>query len=240
MSFVPTDQTGGLIGKQRLLLIAGNSVFSDCFQEITSRYVEYEVILVPSLEEASALVRKESFSLIIIDIMGRELCSPRCWRFSRSLGAAAPVIIVVDPDACPIITIQVGIGPNEYILRPFRLGDLLERINTLLTIPKINISQPYEIGILIFEPIKNLVRNKVTGVSERLTEKERLILEILCHAKMKSVSRDSLLKRVWGYQVSISTHTLETHVYRLRKKLQVVSEREDLIVTTPKGYKLHI
>ena len=240
MSFVQDSQAAGPESKQRLLLVVQNPVLSECFQEISERYVEYEVVVTTSLEEASAFVATEVYSLIIIDILGSELCSPKCWSFSRAVRESAPVMIVVDPDVCPIIATQVGASPNEYVMRPLRLCNLLERINCLLTSRKISTSRCYELGVLDFEPIKNLVRNKNTRVSVRLTEKEKLILEMLYNAKTESVSRDSLLKSVWGYQVAISTHTLETHVYRLRKKLQIASEVEGIILTTPGGYKLQV
>ena len=225
--------------KQRFLLVGRDCVFANCVKEVIEGYTEYEVVTSQSLEEARILADAEEFYLIILNLRSSELCSRECSGLGVSLDEMVPVIIVVDPEACPLLAIQVGCGPNEYLMKPVRLGGLVERINLLLTPDTEGDIGPYAIGLLNFDPLKNLVEHKVTEVSVRLTEKEKLILETLYHAKTKSVSRDSLLKCVWGYQVSISTHTLETHIYRLRKKLHRAGEIESILVTTPNGYKLN-
>jgi DNA-binding response OmpR family regulator len=225
--------------RQRFLLVARDCVFADCVKEVFERYTEFRVVKSHSIEDARIRADTEEFSLIILDVQSYELCSAECSGLGASLDKMVPVMIVVDPEVCPLLAIQVGFGPNEYLMKPVRLGGLVERIKHLLTPDTGSTTGLYEIGPLNFEPLKNIVEHKVTGVSERLTEKEKLILETLYNAKTKSVSRDSLLSQVWGYQVAISTHTLETHVYRLRKKLHRVSEIETILVTTPKGYKVN-
>ena len=222
--------------KQRFLLVGRDCVFADCVKEVIERYTKYEVVTSESLEKARILAGAEEFFLIILNLPSSELCSADCSRLGVSLDEMVPVIVVVDPQACPLLAIQVGCGPNKYLMKPVRLGGLVEHINVLLA-PD---TGPYAIGPLNFEPLKNLVEHKTTGAVVRLTEKEKLILETLFHAKTESVSRDSLLKYVWGYQVAISTHTLETHIYRLRKKLHRASEIESILVTIPNGYKLNI
>jgi len=225
--------------KQRFLLVGRDRVFADCVKEVIERYTEHEVVTSQSLEDAKRCADAEDFSLIILNVYPPELCSPECSGLGASLDEMVSVIVVVDPATCPLLAIQVGFAPNEYLMKPVRLGGLVERINLLLTPDIGGTIGPYSIGPLNFEPLKNIIEHKITGASVRLTEKEKLILETLYHAKTKSVSRDSLLKCVWGYQVAISTHTLETHIYRLRKKLHRVSEIESILVTTSKGYKLN-
>jgi DNA-binding response OmpR family regulator len=72
----------------------------------------------------------------------------------------------------------------------------------------------------------------------RLTEKEVAMLELLWHAAGAVVPRDALLAQVWGYQAGLSTHTLETHVYRLRRKIERDPARAELLVTEVGGYRL--
>jgi len=225
--------------RQRFLLVGRDCVFASCVKEVIERYTAYEVVTSQSLEEARISADAEPFSLIILNVHSPELCSPECSGLGASLDEMVPVIVVVDPETCPLLATQVGFGPNEYLMKPVRLGGLVERISLLLNPDSGGTVGPYSVGSLNFEPLKKVIEHKVTGVSVRLTEKEKLLLETLYHARAKSVSRESLLKCVWGYQVAISTHTLETHIYRLRKKLHKVSGTESILVTTPKGYKLN-
>ena len=72
----------------------------------------------------------------------------------------------------------------------------------------------------------------------RLTEKETSILKYLFRAGEKAVSRDVLLNEVWGYNAGVTTHTLETHIYRLRQKIEADPSSAEILVTEPGGYRL--
>ncbi|MBT5494999.1 MAG: winged helix-turn-helix domain-containing protein, partial [Alphaproteobacteria bacterium] len=72
----------------------------------------------------------------------------------------------------------------------------------------------------------------------RLTEKETSILKFLYRAGDKVVGRDTLLGKVWGYNAGVTTHTLETHVYRLRQKIELDPSNAEILVTEPGGYRL--
>jgi DNA-binding response OmpR family regulator len=73
----------------------------------------------------------------------------------------------------------------------------------------------------------------------RLTEKETSILKYLCRIGNKVVPRDVLLSEVWGYNAGVTTHTLETHIYRLRQKIEADPSNAVLLVTEPGGYRLN-
>ena len=72
----------------------------------------------------------------------------------------------------------------------------------------------------------------------RLTEKETAILKFLLRAGDEPVSRDVLLNDVWGYHADVTTHTLETHIYRLRQKIEADPANAQLLVTEGGGYRL--
>ena len=72
----------------------------------------------------------------------------------------------------------------------------------------------------------------------RLTEKEAAIIKYLYRAGDKVISRDTLLEEVWGYNSGVTTHTLETHVYRLRQKIERDPSKAEILVTESGGYKL--
>jgi DNA-binding response OmpR family regulator len=88
-----------------------------------------------------------------------------------------------------------------------------------------------------FKPaLKILVEEN--GNKVRLTEKETSILKFLYRASEKMVTRETLLTEVWGYNTGVTTHTLETHIYRLRQKIEKDPARAELLITETGGYKL--
>jgi len=96
----------------------------------------------------------------------------------------------------------------------------------------------FTIGDYTFRPSAKLMVHNETAQKVRLTEKEAAILKFLYRAGDKVVSRDVLLNEVWGYNVTVTTHTLETHVYRLRQKIEREPSNAELLITEPGGYKL--
>jgi len=76
------------------------------------------------------------------------------------------------------------------------------------------------------------------GVRRLLTEKETAILARLARARGGVVARDVLLREIWGYSPAVDTHTLETHIHRLRRKLEDASGRPKLLLSAPSGYRL--
>jgi len=83
---------------------------------------------------------------------------------------------------------------------------------------------------------KLLVSEK--GSKLKLTEKETAILRFLFRTRQKAVRHDVLLAEVWGYHNRLNTHTLETHIYRLRQKIEDNFSRPRILVTEPDGYRL--
>ena len=226
--------------KDRFLIVGHDIAFVRGVTEVMERYRECEVVEAGSLDVAAGHILEEQFALVFVDLPAVDLCSPACSSFGFLLGESIPVVVFVDPNSCPVLAIQVGFLPNEYLMKPFRLGTLLDRVNYLLPNDSITSQAPCVIGQFTFIPLKSLLKNMSTGASIRLTEKETLILKMLYSAGTQSVSRESLLKQGWGYQTSIPTHTLETHVYRLRKKLQEANGTGEVLVKTTQGYKLNL
>ena len=72
----------------------------------------------------------------------------------------------------------------------------------------------------------------------RLTEKETAIIKFLYRSGEQSVSRETLLADVWGYNAGVSTHTLETHIYRLRQKIERDPSHAEILITEGGGYRL--
>ena len=95
----------------------------------------------------------------------------------------------------------------------------------------------FQLGPYTFKPaMKMLIDQKDRKI--RLTEKETNILKFLYRAQDGVVARDVLLHEVWGYNAGVTTHTLETHIYRLRQKIEPDPSSARLLVTESGGYRL--
>jgi len=128
-------------------------------------------------------------------------------------------------------------GANDYITKPFRFPVLLARIRAQLRQHEQSEDAVFSIGPYSFRPaVKMLVDDKDRKI--RLTEKETNILKFLYRANDKVVPRDVLLHEVWGYNAGVTTHTLETHIYRLRQKIEPNPSEASLLVTESGGYRL--
>ncbi len=166
------------------------------------------------------------------DMDGREVC-----KVMRSDGYKGPIIMLTghDSEADEILGLQSG--ASDYVTKPFRFGALLARIRAQLRQHEQSEDAVFAIGRFTFRPAQKMLEEE-GGQKVRLTEKETSILKYLYRADYKVVTREVLLHEVWGYNAGVTTHTLETHIYRLRQKIESDPSNAELLVTESGGYKL--
>ena len=128
-------------------------------------------------------------------------------------------------------------GANDYVTKPFRFAVLLARVRAHLRSHDQTDVATLKIGPYDFKPANRTLTDG-TGARIRLTDKEAAILRYLYRSGSKAVPREELLREVWGYSSGVTTHTLETHVYRLRQKIETVASRNGLLITEGGGYRL--
>jgi DNA-binding response OmpR family regulator len=157
----------------------------------------------------------------------------------RARGVKVPIIMLTGADTEADTIKGLDSGANDYILKPFRLGELLARLRRHLAIFDNSDDAVFSIGPYTFRPAAKLLLEGTKNRKIRLTEKEAAILKYLYRADGKPVARQVLLNEVWGYNAAVTTHTLETHIYRLRQKVEPDPSNARLLVTESGGYKLN-
>ena len=165
------------------------------------------------------------------DMDGREVC-----RAMREAGLSAPVIMLTGQTADADQIGGLDSGANDYVTKPFKFDVLLARLRAHLRSHEKSEEAVFQIGPYEFRPAQKLMQ--ADGRKVRLTEKETNILKYLYRAGPVAVPREELLHEVWGYNAGVTTHTLETHVYRLRQKIEPDPANARLLLTEQGGYRL--
>jgi DNA-binding response OmpR family regulator len=181
--------------------------------------------------------RHQPHDLVILDIGlpdmdGREVC-----RLMRKGGVRCPIVMLTGHDSDSDQILGLDAGANDYVTKPFKFAVLLARVRAQLRTHESSEDAVFTVGPYSFRPAQKLMVTE-DGARIRLTEKETSILKFLYRSKDAVVSREVLLHEVWGYNAGVTTHTLETHVYRLRQKIEPDPGQARLLVTETGGYRL--
>jgi DNA-binding response OmpR family regulator len=166
------------------------------------------------------------------DMDGREAC-----KIMRRNGYKGPIIMLTAQGSDADMILGLDSGANDYVSKPFRFGVLLARIRAHLRQHEQSEDAVFKLGPYTFKPSAKLLLT-MENKKVRLTEKETSILKYLYRAGDQAVGRDILLHEVWGYNAGVTTHTLETHIYRLRQKIERDPSNAEILVTETGGYKL--
>jgi DNA-binding response OmpR family regulator len=164
---------------------------------------------------------------------GRDLCARL-----RCEGKRIPIIMLTGADAEQDVVRGLEAGANNYIAKPFRLPELLARLRAQLRVFDDSEDATFAIGHYLFRPSARLLLDPAKNRKVRLTNKESQILKYLLRAKAEPVDRATLLADVWGYNSCIATHTLETHIYRRRQKIEADPFNPQLLLTDRGAYRL--
>jgi DNA-binding response OmpR family regulator len=175
--------------------------------------------------------------LVIMDVGLPDIDGREAVRILRKNSFKAPIIMLTGHDTDSDTMLGLEAGANDYVVKPFRFPVLLARIRAQLRQHETSADAVFTIGPYSFQPSSKLLMGS-KGNKVRLTEKETAILRFLYRADEKTISREVLLQEVWGYNSGVTTHTLETHIYRLRQKIEKDAAVPEILVTEAGGYKL--
>lgn len=227
-----------MTGGKRLLLIDDDDVLRGMLCEQLQLHEEFVTVEAATAIAALEKAKSGYFDVIILDVGlpdmdGREVC-----RLMRRNGVKSPIIMLTGADTDSDTILGLDAGANDYITKPFKLGVLLARLRAHIRQHERSDDAVFTIGPYTFQPSAKLLVDNQTKKKVRLTDKEGAILKYLYRAGDKVVGRDVLLDEVWGYNAGVTTHTLETHVYRLRQKIEADPSQARILVTEPGGYRL--
>lgn len=178
---------------------------------------DFEVVEVIDGAAALAAVKQERPAVVVLDVElpgkdGFELVTEM-----RAAGYLQPVLMLTGRDETADRVRGLALGADDYMTKPFQIEELLARVEALLRRQSWNDRRLLVLGAVTVD--LGARQAERAGVPLALTRSEFLLLEILAAARGRPVERAVLLREVWGYDDSVHTRTLETHLWRLRKKL---------------------
>ena len=197
----------------------------------------FDILEAATAGDGVRMAREGKPDLILLDVDlpdfdGREAC-----RRLRQDGVSAPIVMLTAAATDDDTVRGLDSGANDYVIKPYKFAVLLARIRAQLRDHEQSESAIFRLGTYEFRPAGKMLLD-ARGKKIRLTEKETNILKYLYRAGEKAVSREELLAEVWGYNAGVTTHTLETHVYRLRQKIEPDPTAAKLLLTEAGGYRL--
>src|ERR671912_2471906 len=222
---------------RKILIVDDDAELRDALVEQLALHEEFDASSAESGSKGVQAAKAGQIDLVIMDVGLPDVDGREAVRIMRKNGFKAPIIMLTGHDTDSDTILGLESGANDYVTKPFRFAVLLARIRAQLRQHEASEDAIFRIGPYTFRPGSKILVNE-KGSKLKLTEKETAILRYLYRAGARVVSRDTLLSEVWGYNANVTTHTLETHIYRLRQKIETNPSNARILVTEPGGYKL--
>ncbi|KXV14058.1 transcriptional regulator [Acetobacter malorum] len=230
-----------MTGARPILVVDDDRILRQTLVEQLQLEGEFTVQEAASLAEAREKLKAPDsrFDALLLDVSlpdgdGRDFCAEL-----RKDGLRMPIIMLTGSDDEADIVRGLDAGANDYVAKPFRIAELLARLRAQMRLFENSEDAVFSIGPYTFRPSAKLLQEPLKNRRIRLTEKETVILKFLYRAGTRPVPRQVLLNEVWGYNAAVTTHTLETHIYRLRQKIEPDPANASLLITEGGGYRLN-
>jgi DNA-binding response OmpR family regulator len=228
---------GNMPNKRTILIVDDDAELRDALVEQLSLHEEFHALAAENGTKGVQAAKAGQTDLVIMDVELPDIDGREAVRMLRKNGFKSPIIMLTGHNTDSDTILGLESGANDYVAKPFKFAVLLARIRAQLRQHEASEDAVFAIGPYTFRPSSKLLINPA-GNKVRLTEKETAILRYLYRAGQKPVARDVLLQEVWGYNSGVTTHTLETHIYRLRQKVEKDAANPAILVTDAGGYKL--
>ena len=223
--------------ERSILLVDDDDDLREALMEQLALYDEFSLTQATTAGDGIRLAKEDHTDLLIMDVGLPDMDGREAVKLLRKGGFKSPIIMLTGHDTDSDTILGLEAGANDYIAKPFKFAVLLARIRAQLRQHEQSEDAVFTIGDYSFRPAQKMMVTD-DGGKVRLTEKETSILKYLYRADQKVITRNILLEEVWGYNSGVTTHTLETHIYRLRQKIEKDPSNAALLVTESGGYKL--
>lgn len=226
-------------GHNRNILIVEDDVdFRHTLAEQLRLHEEFDVEEAGTGAAAILGAGKTSYDAILLDIGlpdmdGRDVC-----RVLRRKGIHTPVIMLTGLDGDADTVLGLDSGANDYVTKPFRLGILLARLRAHIRQHEMSEDASFSVGPYVFRPANKVLQRNDGRKDISLSEKENAILKQLYRAGDTAVSCEALYADIWDHSSALMTHTLQTHIYRLRQKIEENPSRPRILLSEQGGYRL--
>ena len=224
---------------KKILLIESDPDLREALCEQLHCTDQFEVFSSGNDTETLQKLRVQSYDMIVMDLHPLNNDSLEACRVTYAQNVKCPILLLTERDEISSTVFGQDTRASDYIIKPFKFPILLARINVQLRMYEKSFDSSFTLGPYTFHPAMKILKTHDNNEIQ-LTEKETDILKFLYHTVEDVVPRDILLHEVWGYNNSVTTHTLETHIYRLRQKIERNPSVAELLVTESGGYRLEI
>ena len=224
---------------KKILLIESDPDLREALCEQLHCTDQFEVFSSGNDTETLQKLRVQSYDMIVMDLHPLNNDSLEACRVTYAQNVKCPILLLTEQDEISSTVFGQDARASDYIIKPFKFPILLARMNIQLRMYEKSYDSAFTLGPYTFHPAMKILKTHDNNEIQ-LTEKETDILKFLYHTVEDVVPRDILLHEVWGYNNSVTTHTLETHIYRLRQKIERNPGAAELLVTETGGYRLKV
>jgi DNA-binding response OmpR family regulator len=223
---------------KKILLVDDDAALRMALADQLELHEEFETSQVETGSEALEALEADNFDAVLLDVGlpdmdGREVC-----RALRRRGIHTPVIMLTALEGEADTILGLDSGANDYVTKPFRVGVLLARLRSHLRQYELSEDAAFPVGPYIFRPSAKTLHHNLDDRDISLSDKESAILKYLYRAGDSMVTCDTLYSEIWDYNAALMTHTLQTHIYRLRQKIEENPSQPVILVSEPGGYRL--
>src|ERR1700740_3727228 len=222
---------------RNILIVDDDADMRDALVEQLALHEEFEAVAAENGTKGVQAAKAGHVDLVIMDVGLPDVDGREAVRILRKNGFKAPIIMLTGHDTDSDTILGLEAGANDYVAKPFRFAVLLARIRAQLRQHEASEDAVFNMGPYSFRPSSKMLVNP-KGNKVHMTEKETAILRYLYRAGQRPVSRETLLQEVWGHNSGVTPHTLETHINRLRQKIEKDAAAPAILVTEAGGYKL--
>ena len=227
-----------MVKRKTILFVSEALLLRELLLDQLQKQGEYLLEESLSVTEAISLIVKEHFDCILIDSSLADVSLSNLCKNIRQEGVRSPIILVAEELGEDVAIAALDAGANDYVLKPFKINVLVAKIRSNIRQFEQSEFAILRFGRFSFKPGDKILLNNSSKEEVRLTDKETAIIKLLYLSGGEVVTRATLLEEVWGYNTTLTTHTLETHIYRIRQKVGNASSGQDFIATESEGYRM--